>query len=107
MLTKALEVLDSEMREAGTMSYKKIHSDIEPLLYSANDEILTEIAEKKKTIGGAIRKMEEIVKAQIKKKSGAVTCLLTDEEGLKICRDYFGLSGAASEKKETLSIFDL
>ena len=95
------------MREAGTESYKKIHSDIEPLLYSANDEILTEIAEKKKTIGGAIRKMEEIVKAQIKKKSGAVTYLLTDEEGLKICRDYFGLSGAASEKKETLSIFDL
>lgn len=107
MLTKALEILDTEMREAGTESYKKIHADIEPLLYNAKNEVINEIAEKKKTIGGAIRKMEEIVKAQIKEKKGAVTCLLTDEEGLKICRDYFGLSGAVSEKKETLSIFDL
>ena len=106
MLTKALENLDEEMREAGLETYKKIHTDIEPLLYSAPDEIISDIAEKKRTITGAIKKMEEIVKAQIKEKKGAVVRILTDEEGLRICREYFGFS-EGTKKDKPLSIFDL
>lgn len=106
ILTKALEALDAEAW-SGNESYKRIHEYIEPMLYNADEETLKAIAERKKTIAGAVSAMRDKAQKQLSK--GANCVVLSDDEGFAICEKYFGISAEKSKKSQSnvMSIFDL
>lgn len=66
-------------------------------------EAVSAALEKEKTIGGAVKAMED--KARENAGHGANTGFLTDEEGYGIVKEYFGIGKTKSEK--VVSIFDL
>ena len=102
-LIKALEVLDAEA-ENGDGTHKVLHEHIEQLLYDAPEKSLDAIIEKKHTISGAIKQMEQEAKKKIK--GGTGCAVLSDREGFEICDKYFGLT-VVKAVPETVSIFDL
>lgn len=103
LLVKALGKLDEEMQK-GDAVIKLIHEHIEPLLYIAKENVLINIADGKNTLKGALAAMRSKAKENAVNNIG----VLSDDEGYKICRDYFGL-GEKEEKPAavTASIFDL
>ncbi len=104
ILVKALEVLDKEKQQLTV--YEVIHADIEPLLYNADEAALTAIAEGKKTLCGALKAIEDF--ARKNKKPGQNCACVSDTEGLRIAKEYFGLSEDKPKKSTaTTSIFDL
>lgn len=106
ILTKALELLDAEAWACGE-SYKRIHEHIEPMLYNADEDTLKAIADKKKTIAGAVSAMRD--EAQKRRGKGENCVVLTDDEGFAICEKYFGVSAEKIKKSQSnvMSIFDL
>jgi len=103
VLVQALGKLDEEMQKSDAV-IKLIHEHIEPLLYVADEKVLIEIAESKKTLKGALDAMRGKAKENAVNNIG----VLSDEEGYKICRDYFGIV-EKEEKPATAmtSVFDL
>ena len=102
---KALEVLDAEAQN-GQEIHKVIHAHIEKLIYTAPEESLDAIIEKKCTISGAISQMEHEARKKIK--GGTGCAVLSDKEGFEICEKCFGLKSADRKNEpDTLSIFDL
>lgn len=103
-LIKALEVLEEQAQ--GNGADKAVHIMVEPLLYNCPDSVLQPIAEKKKTISGAIGEMRKYAE---KNKKGNVGVVPPDvAEG--IITGYFGINceRQPEQKKETeVSIFDL
>lgn len=87
-LIRALEVLDAEKQNNST--YEVIYEHIEPLLYNASDVALKAIAEKEKTIAGAVSQMQAEAKKKIKEKRGSV--IISGEDEFKLCEQYFGLN---------------
>jgi len=102
-LIKALEVLDAEKQNNST--YEVIHEHIEPLLYNASDAVLKAIAEKKKTIAGAVSQMQTEAKKKLNGKSSCA--VISDTEGFAICKKYFGVADSTEQAAAVTSIFDL
>ena len=103
-LVKALEELEEQAQGNGID--EAVHIMVEPLLYNCPDSVLQPIAEKKKTISGAIGEMRKYAE---KNKSGNVGVVPPDEAE-KMIKAYFGINceRQPEQKKETeVSIFDL
>lgn len=102
-LVPALEALEDEAAKDATA--KTVHSMIEKKLYDCEDDILKGIAEKKKTISGAIGKMRDYAQ---KNRTGNVG-VVAPNVAEKIITEYFGFQNEKKEEAESegLSIFDI
>lgn len=104
-LVKALEKLEEEAQKDEV--FKAVHKMIEPMLYDAEEATLQDIAEGKKSYGGAMKQME----TEARKKKTGNHAVIPPAEAEKILKGYFGINSKSDDveepKKQVVSIFDL
>lgn len=106
MLQKIIDTIEAELEKNKDNRMMRLIGDYviaQCEKSSAAAEAVSAALDNEKTIGGAVKAMED--KARENAGSGASAGFLTDEEGYNIVKEYFGIGKTKSEK--VVSIFDL
>jgi pantoate kinase len=107
MITNATEKLKAEMKlHDKEESIQKIGNFLLQQL-SENPEVAEKLLDPNKSIVKSLENMQNEVKKSIEKlkKTGVVTAVLTDEEGLKLVLKYYGIKEKAESKNS--NAFDM